>query len=116
MLVTAAGVFGTVRAVARPLNRQAAEEGRPSARVKDHIKCLPALTETGAPGAEVVSPCATGLRAGWAAPPGPLFGAEREGGAGAGSPAGRAERAGDRDQQAGQGEHDELPWLVHRQQ
>jgi len=48
--------------------------------------------------------------------PGPLFGAECEGGAGAGSPAGRAECAGDRDQQAGQGEQDKLPRLVHRQQ
>ena len=77
---------------------------------------LPALTEPRAPGAEVVPPCAAGFRAGRAAPPGPLFGAECEGGAGAGSPAGRAERAGDRDQQAGQGEQDELPRLVHRQQ
>src|SRR5271154_4944394 len=109
-------VFGAVRAVARPLTARPRRRPAVSPRQKDHRERLPALTKPRAPGAEVVPPCAAGFRAGRAAPPGPLFGAECDGGAGAGSPAGRAERAGDRDQQAGQGEQDELPRLVHRQQ
>src|SRR5579862_1705016 len=42
-----------------------------------------------------------------------LFGAEGEDGTRAGRPAGRAERAGDRDDEPGEGEHEELPRLVH---
>jgi hypothetical protein len=45
-----------------------------------------------------------------------LLGAEGEGGAGTGRPAGRAERAGDRDDQASQREEDDLPGGVHRDQ